>query len=290
MLGKDNWIDISWGGQPVRTGNKNIQVDILKKSSNIMPFQAACDLVAHDIASQYDNLFVTFSGGCDSENIVNTLLRNKIPFTVLMITYGHSRFKDQQYEQWFARHWCRKNNIIPLEIDVSSYIETPKEHKQFVDYKPRLPFGLTTSSVLLDIAEQHKANLITGMQLEYYPDYEQMTYLEPQLGSYQGFVFEESDFYLETLAPNRHPWGFYYWCPEIMSSFVNDWNTDLNMQENKSCIYNVSPRPKMGYPADLYSNKVVSLRRHVAKRWGTRDCALLGTKTELLNSLVSYDN
>jgi hypothetical protein len=86
----------------------------------------------------------------------------------------------------------------------------------------------------VDIAEEYNANLVTGMQLEYYPDYEQMTYLEPQLGDYQGFVFEESDFYLETLAPNKHPWGFYYWSPDIMASFVNEWNTNLNMQENKS--------------------------------------------------------
>lgn len=290
MLCKDNWIDISWEGQPVRDGNKNVQVDLLEKCSTILPFQQACDIVAQDIASRYNNLFVTFSGGCDSENVVNALLRNKIPFTVLMITYGHVYSPDQQYEQWFARHWCRRNNITPLEVDVRKYIETPQEHKNFVDYKPRLPFGLTTSSILLDIAEEHNANLVTGMQLEYYPDYEQMTYLEPQLGDYQGFVFEESDFYLETLAPNKHPWGFYYWSPDIMASFVNEWNTNLNMQENKSAVYGVSPRPKMGYPADLYSSDVYKLRKKIAKKWGTRDCALLGTKTQLLDKLVNHYN
>lgn len=290
MLCRDNWINISWDGAPSRSGPENIQVDFLKKCNKILPFQDACDIVAQDIASRYDNLFITFSGGCDSENVVNTFLRNKIPFTVLMITYDQARRSDQQHEQWFARHWCRQHNITPLEISVSKYIETPQEHKKFIEYRPRMPFGLTTSSILLDIAEEYDANLITGNQLEYYPDYEQMTYLEPQLGNYQGFVFEETDFYLETITPNRHPWAFYYWSPEIMASFVNEWNTSLNMQENKSVIYGVSPRPKMTYPIDLYSKDVFTLRKNIAKKWGTIDCALLSTKTQLLDKLVNHYN
>mgnify|MGYP003349116978 FL=1 len=126
--------------------------------------------------------------------------------------------------------------------------------------------------------------------LEYYPDAEQMTYLEPQLGDYNGFVIEESDFYLETLEQQRHPWGFFYWSPEVMSSFVNSWNVELTMQENKSAIYKTSPRPKFGYPAefaDHFTKNQNTVRRALSKdKWGTKDCALLGTKEHLLSQLL----
>ena len=113
-----------------------------------------------------------------------------------------------------------------------------------------------------------------------------MTYLEPQLGNYVGFVMEETDRYLETMCPDQHPWGFYYWSPDILAAFVNEWDTSMTMQENKANIYKVNYRPKMGYPSDMINVEKYTNRKALASEFGTLDCALLGTKQSLLEKLV----
>ena len=284
MLCKDNWIDMSWDGLPARKLKENLKVEIKKQAQSLLPFEKACDLVAEEIYSQHKNLYLGLSGGSDSENIANVLLRNKIPFVPVILEYNHIMDPPRVNENWWAKQWCRKNQITPLIVYSTDYMETTLEKQRFLDIKPRLIGGPPTAGLMLDAVEEREGQLITGYQLEYYPDYDQMTYLEPQLGEYIGFVVEESDLYLETLVSNRHPWGFYYWTPEIMASFVHQWDTNLNMQENKSEIYKTSLRPKIGYPPGYY--KKSTQREQVIKNFGTLDCALLGTKEALLKKLV----
>ena len=98
---------------------------------------------------------------------------------------------------------------------------------------------------------------------------------------------QESDFYLETLESNQHPWAFFYWNPEIIASFVHSWNVNLTMQENKSVIYQISPRPKFLRQHGLVTPLQILVRDILANgKWGTRDCALLGTKEQLLSQLL----
>lgn len=287
MFCKNNWIDISWDGKPIRTGPEDISLKINCRANELIPFDQACDQVAKDIAAKHENLFVSLSGGSDSEYVASCFHRNNIPFTVLMINYDHELNPSQHYERWFARQWCKKHNVVPLEVNVGVMIETQQDHALFPKIKPRLPKALTTQRILLELCDKHRASLVTGMQLEYYPDLDQMAYLEPWLGDYQGFVFEETDFYIETMIPNGHPWAFYYWTPEVMASFVHAWNIDLNMQQNKSQIYNTSLRPKFPYTGEFYSYKTWKCRNLFSQKYGTRDCALLGTRSALLQKLMA---
>jgi hypothetical protein len=172
-------------------------------------------------------------------------------------------------------------------IDFVDYISSENEKQAYMTIRPRMFRGSAFAGFLRDTMKELGGQLITGSQLEYYPDHEQMTYLEDQLGSYNGFVMEESDLYLETLESNQHPWAFYYWSPEIMASFVNSWNVDLTMQENKSAIYQTSPRPKFLQAQDLVTSLQNQVRLTLTKsKWGTRDCALLGSKEHLLSQLL----
>ena len=287
MLCENNWMRLSWGDRRERKNKENFEVSISSQLKSIPSFQQACDEVAVEIANKYDNLFVAMSGGCDSEHVANVFFRNKIPFTPMFVTYKKTVHNDQRYERWYANLWCRKHNVKPLEVDVSEYINSSLDRQRYIKFRPRLGLGFLTQSCLIDIVNKHQGHIVTGMQLEYYPDQDQMTYLEPQLGNYQGFVMQESDGYMDLLAPNQHPWAFFYWSPKLLASFVNSWNLDLNMQENKAEIYDVSPRPKMLYPADFYPEKITKMHHGLASKWGTRDCALLGTKQELLKKLIS---
>jgi hypothetical protein len=286
MLCRDNWIDISWDGLPKRKQKENLRVTFNQKADKIIPFDQACDQTAQEIYSQHKNLYLAFSGGCDSENVANTLHRNKIPFTPLILVYDGVTHRDQLLESWYAIQWCKKNNVEPWIVHSRDFVGSTEEKLSFLDVRPRLLPGNITSLMLATHVKERNGLLVTGAQLEYYPDHEQMTYLEPQLGNYVGFVMEEADQYLEAMFPDQHPWGFHYWNPDILAAFVNEWDTSMTMQENKANIYKVSHRPKLGYPKDFVSQQTIDKRRLVSFQFGTLDCALLGTKQSLLEKLV----
>jgi len=286
MLCRDNWIDISWDGLPKRKQKENLRVIFNQKADKIIPFDQACDQTAQEIYSQHKKLYVALSGGCDSENVANAFYRNKIPFTPVILIYDHVTHQDQILESWYAIQWCKKNNVEPLVIHSQDFVGSIEEKRLFLDIRPRLFFGGITSALLSKSIKKLDGVLVTGYQLEYYPDYEQMTYLEPQLGNYVGFVMEETDQYLEAICPDQHPWGFHYWSPDVLAAFVNEWDVSMTMQENKANIYKVPQRPKIGYPSDILSKEKFSNRKRIASEFGTLDCALLGTKQSLLEKLV----
>jgi hypothetical protein len=286
MLCKDSWIDISWDGSPVRTQKENLKVKFNRRAKNLINFDLACDQAAKEIYDCSKNLYVAFSGGSDSEYVASCFLRNNIPFTPLLVDYKKYQTTIPQYELWYAHQWCKKHQIQPKIFEVDTYPSSAEEKQHYDKIKPRLFHGVITSGSLSMLMDELGGSLVTGAQLEYYPDHEQMTYLEPQLKNYNGFVMEESDYYLEMLNSNRHPWAFFYWSPEVMSSFVNEWDPHLTMQENKSAIYKTSPRPKFGYTAEFFTEFQYAARKALIKKWGTVDCALLGNKEQLLAQLL----
>jgi hypothetical protein len=285
MLCRDNWIDISWDGLSKRKQKENLRVMFNQKSDKIISFDQACDQTAHEIYSQHKNLYVTLSGGCDSENVANVFLRNKIPFTILILVYDNADYRNQQAENWYAFQWCKKNNIEPKVVYLKDFVGSIEDKAAFLDIRPRLYNGTITSTLLLKYTNDLGGAMVNGYQLEYYPDHEQMTYLEPQLKNYKGFVMQETDYYLETQSTNQHPWAFYYWSPDIMAAFVNEWDTSITMQQNKANIYKVEHRPKINYP-QLVTGTSLGNRFKLLAKFGTLDCALLGTKQSLLEKLV----
>ena len=268
MLCRDNWIDISWDGMPKRKQKENLHVVVNQKADKIIPFKQACDQTAQEIYSRHKNLYVALSGGCDSENVANTFYRNKIPFTPLILIYDNVQDQAQVRESAYAIEWCKTNKVEPLIVHSQNFIDSFEERTAFLDIKPRLFFGSITTALLKKIVAEQNGSLVTGYQLEYYPDHEQMTYLEPQLGDYVGFVMQETDQYLEAIVPNQHPWAFHYWSPDILAAFVNEWDTNLTMQENKAKIYKVRHRPKMSYPVDLLADNRYTNRKSFCMHLG----------------------
>jgi hypothetical protein len=287
MLCRDNWIDISWDGASFRTGKENIQVEVRRQAKTLINFDLACDMAAQEIYDTHKDLYLGLSGGADSEYVATCFHRNGIPFTPIILQYNLAKSNDQVYESWYAKQWCKQHNVKPLIVDIDNYVTSEHEKSVYNTLKPRLLGGAVTAGFLKKFVDEHKGKLLSGFQIEYYPDHEQMTYLEPQLTCYNGFVLEESDLYIETLGTNQHPWAFFYWSPEIVAGFVHEWNVNKTMTENKSLIYKTSPRPKFWYPFNLFPGDQQSIRKAIAAgKWGTLDCALLGTKEQLLSQLL----
>ena len=287
MLCRDNWIDFSWDGASFRTGKENIQVEFCQRAKTLINFDLACDMAAQEIYDTHKDLYLGLSGGADSEYVATCLHRNGIPFTPVILQYNLATSNDQVYESWYAKQWCKQHNVKPLIVDIDNYVTSEHEKSVYHTLKPRLLGGAVTAGFLKKFVDERKGKLLSGFQIEYYPDHEQMTYLESQLTCYNGFVLEESDLYIETLGTNQHPWAFFYWSPEIVAGFVHEWNVDKTMTENKSLIYKTSHRPKFSYPRNLFPGDQKTIRKAIAAgKWGTLDCALLGTKEQLLSQLL----
>lgn len=286
MLCDNQWVNIDWSGAAFRTNSQNINMTFSRAATTIMPFEKACDQVAEMIYAEHKNIYLELSGGCDSENIANTFIRLKIPFTPVLLTYDFCQYNEHRLEAWYATHWCKQNNITPLTVDIGTYINSQLEKSRFIKIRPRLFRGLITKSLLLDEIEKRGGQMINGSQLEYYPDHEQMEYLRPTLENYQGFVLQEADYYEEMLSPNQHPWAFHYWTPEVLASFVYHWDETLTMQENKAQIYKVNARPKFSYAHDIVDQETIYKRGMLTSKFGTQDVATLGSKKELLSKLI----
>ena len=287
MLCRDNWVDFSWDGASVRTGKENIRVEFRQRAKTLINFDLACDMAAREIYDTHTDLYLGLSGGADSEYVATCFHRNGIPFTPVILQYNLATSNDQVYESWYAKQWCRQHNVEPLIVNIDDYVTSEREKNLYFKLKPRLIGGAVTTGFLKSFVEDRGGKLLSGFQLEYYPDHEQMTYLEPQLTSYNGFLVEESDLYLETLGTNQHPWAFFYWSPEVIAGFAHEWDVNKTMTENKSLIYKTSYRPKFSYPANLFPGRQGSTRKTIAdSKWGTIDCALLGTREQLLSQLL----
>jgi hypothetical protein len=227
MLSKNNWIDISWSGNIPRLSHEDIECTFNEKTNKIIDFDTACDQTAHEIANQFDNLYIAFSGGLDSEYLANVLVRNKIPFTPILIRINEL----SKVESFYAVQWCKKRNITPHIIDLSldDYCKIIKRYSKNKFKMPYIILPCYAGEYVTGLG----GKLLTGAQLGYFPDEQKSPAVRKDLKDYSGFTIAEMDMYIECGEPDTHPWAFYYWSPTIMASLVNAWDTSLNMQENK---------------------------------------------------------
>jgi hypothetical protein len=287
MLSKDNWISMSWGGVIPRTGPEDLEVVFHSKAAAVpSSFEAAATATAKDIASKYDNLYLGISGGADSESVADALYNNNIPFTPIIIEWdglGTLSVDQSNMENQYAYFWCKRRNITPYILKLNKSIFADGSYANVLETsRPRLQYAATMLYVSREV-ERLGGNLLTGNQLEFCPD-EQFTRLDGIPENYRGFILSECDFYLETDKQDRHPWGFYYWSPEMMAATVKYWPTDVPMTEAKAALYGTPYRPK------IFNNEFIRnipTYMWTRKRYGTIDGALLGDKEELLAKLIS---
>ena len=81
-------------------------------------FEQASIEAANKIANKYDNLYVSLSGGLDSEYIMLTLYNLKIPFKPIIVLIDEANSLESQY----AFYMCKKLNIEPIVLKINEYL------------------------------------------------------------------------------------------------------------------------------------------------------------------------
>ena len=80
---------------------------------------------------QENNYNLFLSGGVDSENIANILLKCNIRFTPIIVTFSHQNKILNDYDIKYAFDFCKQHNITPtvVDIDIIDFFNTGKVMK-----------------------------------------------------------------------------------------------------------------------------------------------------------------
>ena len=198
-----------------------------------MPFTESSDYTAKLIASKYKNLYLSLSGGLDSEYVATVLIRNNIPFTpVILIT------PDNLDEVWFAKYFCHQKSLTPLILDFrdkyNQLLAAVLRHARAISSAAMI--GFYTHVIAEHIGDS--AHLLTGFGEPFSNSNDYDVAMGNQL------EIEEHDFYLDVTFGNQHPGGFLSYTPELFFSLINHIDIDKNTQAAKTILYNISPRIK----------------------------------------------
>jgi hypothetical protein len=96
-----------------RFANKELDFDVYFKpyAFKKMSLWDASTYTAKLIAEKYENLFVSLSGGYDSEFVLKVCIENKIPVTPIIVIMDGG-----EEETSLALNFCKVNNIEPIVV------------------------------------------------------------------------------------------------------------------------------------------------------------------------------
>lgn len=267
--GRNNWLSVA---KP----DERFLVEFNQKANTLYTnFEEAAFYNAQCIYEdwKHKDLYVSLSGGLDSELVANSFYNQGIPFTPLIIDLGELNY----LERWYAEYWCNTKNIKPLIITVSA---DEMFKNIFVPYMKFMPKH-----------SQYYATLITLFAADY---------VDTLFGAYvtglsdpnwdldrKEFFCDYIDFPLDIHRAGKHPTGFFSYTPEVMLSYSYQFDTTLDEQYNKINFYKVPPRVKYNYAYEL-GNYIPKLANIIALREKSMNTPVphwYGSKSEFIELL-----
>jgi hypothetical protein len=234
--GYDDWLSIT-------TNTTRFEVKFLRKAVRFdSDFLKAADLACQLFVKRYHQrpLYLALSGGIDSEFVAETMWRNQIPFTPIIM-----KIQDfNEVESWYAEYWCQKKKIQPLKVQVTidQYVRALIKYS-----KSLIKLGNLCQVPILYLYE-YVSNL-NGVCIYSAGDIN----LDHKSGK---FYCNSLDFISDILGL-EHPTAFFMYTPELALSYISNFDPVLSEQENKLNFYKVNPRPKIDYLQQLYDHPAV---------------------------------
>ena len=246
----------------------------IKQKIQDLSFQDAADFTAKYISAKYKNIYLSFSGGLDSEFVGSVLIRNKINFVPVIIKINN------ESEFWHASKFCAENKLEPIIYDFSN--------KAFEYFKLMLTSCFTlkkqwsvgySSNIVMKLLNDPTANILTGAGD---PFRESETFLEP-MGDI--LKISEHDFYLDYEYADQHPSSFFSYTPEIFRSAIQEIDTSLNSQIAKAKLYGLLPRGKTQHNLDALRYQLIKSYPQHSEKF---DKMLYFYNNDLINSSKYY--
>jgi len=239
----DNWLTTNL---KERFANKDLDFDVYFKpyAFKKMSLWDASTYTINLIAEKYKNLFVSLSGGYDSEFVLRVCIDNKVPVTPIIVITNFN-----EVETSLALNFCKVNNIEPIVVKPTDreIIKLWYEYVYAIQGRGRHSSPILKS---LQIAEQHDGWLLTGDC----PPTSDEHIDELDRPMHNSFHLAEWDFYASELF--GHPGGLLGYSVECMYAFLNELDTKLSTQKAKSKLYGLNFRNKSYMNHSLAMNMV----------------------------------
>ena len=110
------------------SSDQTYSLQFSKAKHTVLSYKDECIRTAHLIKERAGNqpIWISYSGGIDSECVIRSFMEAGIPFKV-----ATTKFKGElnEYDLYFARKFCRENNIElhEIQIDIEKFLENDLE-------------------------------------------------------------------------------------------------------------------------------------------------------------------
>jgi hypothetical protein len=218
----------NWFKTLISNDLKEFKIEFKRYTNKRMSINDAADYTANLISKLGKKIYISYSGGLDSEFVVDVFRRNNLEFTAFG---GANPFATEEFE--YAKYYCEKNNIKLLKFFISKeqaikYAALIMKKKR-VDIFPNLIVPIfaaskldTTDAIILD-GGCHPLS-------------------EPE---YLPFNINQNEFFVEILL-NKSVIHFFNFTQEIHDAFLYESDDiSLDTQRLKTKLYNLPYRPKL---------------------------------------------
>lgn len=232
----DTWYPAGHNGWcSVSLSSERFAFQVNNPATKELDFQSACDFTAQTLYQEWGSrpLYLSLSGGLDSEVIAATFVRNHIPFIPIILRVGDLNAA----ESWYAEYWCHQHSIDPMikTLNIANYENVVK--KYLLVLRDTHQTGIVANLYLADEIQALGGYYVNGVG-DINQDQDQ-------------FYCNIVDFALDVFRPGQHPTGFFMYTAELVLAYIKMFDITVNEQYNKLKFYNVSPRPKIDWAQQL---------------------------------------
>lgn len=222
-----------------RTKTNLVPFNISFNLSNfsVSDFTTETDKVCKHLYDKYgNNLYLGFSGGTDSEYILNRFIALDIPITPVIVSCPYNALDIQA-----GLDYCSEHNLKPEILQYGA---------EYLDlcYEKITSNGLlspisATSVFVYEAVCNSGGKVIIGEA-------------EPMVMGSDTFSdqveFNEFGFYIDYFATDEQPLPFFCYNQEIFYSYIKDMDKTLPVNEAKCKLYNIKYRPKTYWDTGVY--------------------------------------
>lgn len=272
MSGHNNWITFDY---------KNKHFSMNPVDLKFRNKQESIEYTVEQITNKYENLYVSLSGGLDSEFVAKCLYDHGIKFTPLIIDYASNA-----NERWWAYRWCYEHNVKPIIIKL--------ERNDIIANFPKISYKYSTAFVSsIDfIVEAYVSKLGGKLVTSTAEPFDRVSSFNDDLSTKTSDMLDFStyDFMLDYHMPDKHAYNFLTYTPDLIYDFVKNLDYEKPVQLAMSEYYGLLPRPKINAFSNMlfHGDSMISVMSQTNSKIDLLSIKL-GSKDDFLKKFENHE-
>lgn len=236
MTIKNNWCTTNLKDM-LQDKSLNFTLTINPYSFGVDTFKNNLVRVAREIVSTYDNVYVMYSGGLDSERVIKTFIEENLPFKAVTVSTPFNK-----KELSFAVKFYKSYGIKPYIIDLTKNQLFDGVEKKHNDHGYSAFIGILPLLVY-DHMNSFGSKLVVGHGDPFT--------VKKDVNLPIHYELYEDEFYLDNYD-SSHPGAFYLYDLSLHYSMINNAKNYKDTQLLKSELYELPYRQKIYYDQEMY--------------------------------------